>query len=417
MDRIQQALHQLDTWIERERFKGWDPHDALNSPLLKRATVGNRLLGIAWVQLLKRSPINPRPWLAVPKGHNPKGMGLFLASYLRKYETSGDPRHLAQARLFADWLQQHVSPGYSGACWGYNFDWPNRGFFAPAGTPTVVNTAFIAQAFLDATHVAHELRALVRGAHRPDPDPLSVARSACEFLLNDLNHIRPRQDELCFSYTPLDRRWVYNANLLAAGLLAEVYAHTRETHLAEHSLAAARHTARRQRPDGSWTYGEGRAYGWVDNFHTGFVLIGLKRVAARLQSSEFDHSIHHGYSFWKERLFLPDGTPKYYPSGVYPIDVHAVAQAIMTFLAFADQDSGARDWARRLAHWGIEHMQDPAGYFHYQVHRHYRIRIPYMRWSQAWMQRALTELVWARDTPPTELSAILASSVREESGG
>ena len=28
--------------------------------------------------------------------------------------------------------------GYSGPCWGYNFDWQSRNFFAPRGTPPAV---------------------------------------------------------------------------------------------------------------------------------------------------------------------------------------------------------------------------------------------------------------------------------------
>jgi hypothetical protein len=79
---------------------------------------------------------------------------------------------------------------------------------------------------------------------------------------------------------------------------------------------------------------------------------------------------------------------------LYPIDIHSVAQAILTFLEFDNQDPESRLWAQRVADWGIKHMHDPEGFFHYQIRRHYRIRIPYMRWSQAWMQRALTELVW-----------------------
>ena len=90
----------------------------------------------------------------------------------------------------------------------------------------------------------------------------------------------------------------------------------------------------------------------------------------------------------------PDGAPKYYPGRVYPLDAHCVGQGILTFLEFSDLDPEAMEWSRRVATWGIQAMQDAEGYFHYQIHRGYRIRIPYMRWSQAWMQRALTELVF-----------------------
>ena len=400
VEQASDALGRLDGWIEREAFKGWGVFDALNSPLLKRLTLGSRLLGMVWVQLFKRSPINFRPVLGVATGYNPKGMGLFLASYLRKYQMTGDPQHLDRVLFFTGWLQQNVSPGYSGACWGYNFDWPNRGFFAPAGTPTIVNTAFIGLVLLDMDHRLHGFHRLCEATDGQSvvSDPLSIARSACDFVLNDLNQVRPAEDEICFSYTPLDRRCVHNANLLGAWLLAEVYARTGEAHLAEHAWAAARYTVRRQSPDGSWPYGESGNDGWVDNFHTGFVLAALKHLGLCLETAEFDDTIARGYSFWKERMFLPDGTPRYYPEKVYPVDVHSVAQAIVTSLEFADQDSEAEAWAWRVARWGIEQMQDPEGYFHYQIHRRYRIRIPYMRWSQAWMQRALTELLWATET-------------------
>ena len=41
----------------------------------------------------------------------------------------------------------------------------------------------------------------------------------------------------------------------------------------------------------------------------------------------------------------------------------------------------------------IRNMLDPEGFFHYQIRRTHRVRIPYMRWSQAWGVRALAELV------------------------
>jgi len=158
-------------------------------------------------------------------------------------------------------------------------------------------------------------------------------------------------------------------------------------------LAAARFTARRQLADGSWPYGEAANDRWVDNFHTAFVLVALKRTGECLQTDEFDECILRGYRFWKERMFLADGTPKYYPESTFPIDVHSVAQAILTFLEFRNEDGEALDHAMRVAQWGIESFQDPRGYFYYQIRRRYSIRIPYMRWGQAWMQRALTELV------------------------
>jgi hypothetical protein len=395
---ISSALDHLDSWIEQQAFCGWDPHDALNSPLLRLLTIKNRFAGIFWVQLLKRNPINLRPVLGIAKGYNPKGMGLFLASYTRKYATTHDPRHRQYLVFFTRWLLENVTKGYRGLSWGYNFDWPNRAFFAPAGTPTIVNTAFIALAFLD----VHSR--LTNEALWPGPigdgstgilnyhSPLEVARSSCDFVLNDLHRLSSTADEFCFSYTPLDHRPVHNASMMGAWLLASVFRETREPELRRAALAAARFTAHRQLPDGSWPYGEATNDRWVDNFHTGFVLVALKSIGRCLQTDEFDHCVLRGYQFWKERMFLQDGTPKYYPNSTLPLDVHSVAQAILTFLEFEDHDSEALAHAIRVTRWGIKNLQDPSGYFYYQIRRGYTIRIPYIRWAQAWMQRALTEL-------------------------
>lgn len=407
--RIVHALKYLDSWIEEEGFSGWDPHDALNSSLIRGLTLRNRFAGIFWLQLLKRSPLNLRPLLGIAKGYNPKGMGLFLASYVRKYRLTHDSRDGEYVAFFSRWLLENSAPKYSGMSWGYNFDWPNRSFFAPAGTPTIVNTAFVALAFLDlhlllgkdpewSRLVGRENKASDKeSTQRPSISfPLDVARSACDFMLRDLKVLAPAADELCFSYTPLDQRSVHNASIMGAWLLAAVFQQTGEPHLGEAAMAAARFTARRQSTDGSWPYGEADNDRWVDNFHTGFVLVALKRIGDCMRTGEFDEHLSRGYRFWKETMFLDDGTPKYYPDNTYPVDVHSVAQAILTFLEFRREDGTAVDHAIRVAEWGVQNLQDSSGYFYYRLCKGYKIRIPYMRWSQAWMQRALTELVFVQ---------------------
>jgi hypothetical protein len=397
---VKAASDRLNAWIEDQDFKGWDPFDALNSPLMKRLTFGNYRLGHVWVQLFKRSPINLRPLLKVPKGYNPKGLGLLLATYWRNYLSTKQPVHLERTNFLANWLLDNISPGYSGACWGYNFDWPNRANFIPAGTPTIVTTAFIGMAFLDIYHLAilggnqvSDLAPNLRSTHFKTS--LEVARSACEFVISDLKRYE-HTDEFCFSYTPIDNQYIHNANMLGASLLAEVACQTNEAYLADIALAAARYTARRQLPNGAWKYGEGRIYPWVDNFHTGYVLVALKNLARALQTSEFDDQIHLGYQFWKKNFFLEDGAPKFYSNKVYPIDIHSAAQAILTFLQFSEIDYQAMESAMKVALWSIQNMQDAQGYFHYQIYPAYSNRIPYMRWSQAWILRALTELLWSQ---------------------
>ena len=48
--------------------------------------------------------------------------------------------------------------------------------------------------------------------------------------------------------------------------------------------------------------------------------------------------------------------------------------------------------AEQIANWTVENLRDVRGYFYYQRRRFYKVRIPYMRWSEGWMTYALARL-------------------------
>lgn len=388
--RIRATTDALRTWIARQEYRGWDPHDALTSPLLKPIGRINRWVGVALLQTVKRSPVNLRPLLGVRRGINPKGMGLLLIAASERWLRTGAADAADEAAHIAAWLRDNATPGYAGVAWGYHFDWPNRNFFAPAGTPTIVNTSVIALALRDADACG------VLEAAGSDVNGRALARDACEFVLRDLGRERGA-DELIFSYTPLDHSRVHNANTWAAWLLAACASDSGEEELREAALAAARYTARRQRADGSWVYGVGARIAWVDNFHTGFVLDALHAVGGLLGVPEFDGAVARGYAYWRERLFDPDGAPRYYDTSRWPVDAHAVAQAALTHLRIAPDPDEGLERAGAALEWGLDHMLDPGGYFHYQIRRRGVVRTPFLRWTQAWMLHALEAYLVRRE--------------------
>jgi hypothetical protein len=373
------SLRKLETWLVNHDYQGIDPFDALRSPILRRLRFNSRWLGVAWVQLFRRSPVNLRGLVRISPAFNAKGMGLFLAAYVRRYQVTRAAEDWQRIHEFATWLLENRCRNFAEWCWGYNFDWPNRAFFAPAGTPNIVSTVFISHALLD--------RFDVFGC---DED-LAAARSACDFLLKRLASLKDSTGE-CFGYTPLDRRYVHNANLLGASLLARVGIITGESRLTARARSAASFTVARQQADGAWPYGIASADGFIDNFHTGFDLVNLLDYARLTGDNSFDDNIERGYTYWNKTFFTAGGLPKYFSGRLYPIDIHSVAQAILTFLAFRHRDPQASFRASQLAEWAGENMQDASGHFHYQIGRYWRNRIPYIRWSQAWMFRALAEL-------------------------
>jgi hypothetical protein len=397
------AHRDLWQWCRAQSFAGYDPYDALNSRLFQATPLKHsRLARLAWTQFHKRSPINFRPLVRIPREKNSKGIALFALAALAEYRRSKTKEAEIEARELLDDLMRMRLKGFKGAAWGYNFDWQSRTFFAPRGTPTIVPTAFAARALCEAADVF--------GAE----EYLPFARTVCDFILNDLNRSGETETEVCFSYSPLDQTRVFNASLLAGETLATVGRLTGEVSLCDWAMRAARYVVRRQRPDGSWAYGGNDHQSWVDNFHTAFVLTSLSRIidavgtepgadrGSRARSpvvdatgltQDLEAALRRGYQFWQERFFLNNGWPKYYPDRLYPVDAHSAASAVVTLVELRERIPGALMLADRIAQWAIDNLRDRRGFSYYQRRRFHAVRIPYMRWSEAWMVYGFSRLL------------------------
>jgi hypothetical protein len=84
------------------------------------------------------------------------------------------------------------------------------------------------------------------------------------------------------------------------------------------------------------------------------------------------------------------------------VDVHSAAQAIITFVEMTDLMPDADQMANRSVTWAISNLRDRSGFFYFQRHRFYTIKIPYMRWAQAWMLYALSRYL-AKDSLTTHV--------------
>ncbi|OEU78835.1 MAG: hypothetical protein BA873_10400 [Desulfobulbaceae bacterium C00003063] len=373
---VEQVFNRLLTWMEKEEFFGWDPFDALNSPALKEIARLNRWAGVIALQLVKRCPINLRHLLCIRKERNAKGMGLVLTASVRLFRKFNNPEDLERAVWIAEWLDQNKSSGYSGACWGYPFDWANSGFYAPRGTPTIVNTAFIGHALLDLFEVTD------------DETWLIIAKSACDFVMNDLNR-SPGKRGFCFSYTPLDHAKVYNANFLGASLLARVGKMLNNTKIMETVWESIEYSLDAQYADGSWLYGEESRSAWIDSFHTSYNLIALKYILEATGNKRVGEAINRGYDFYLRRFFLPCGTVKYYHNKTDPQDAHVYANAILFLVAMKDHPETPKTLVDKVIEHMIKEFRSSKGYFYWQKKYGITYRLPCMRWVQSWTLLAL----------------------------
>ncbi|MGH9431020.1 MAG: hypothetical protein ACRD3T_05710 [Terriglobia bacterium] len=395
---IEAALLKLLAYCRANDWAGYDPYDALNSKAFKALPFLNSWLPrLAFTQALKRSPLNIRRLALVPKTQNPKAIALFLSAFLKLSKivaNQGDLVELMIKRLIA--LR---SQGISYWCWGYSFPWQMRRGVVPAGAPNLVCTSFAASALLDAYQERWESRCL------------NMAVSAAEYILNELYWAD--RSSAGFSY-PLAsfRNQVHNANFLASALLCRVYTHIGEKKFLDPALRVARYSVTKQRADGSWEYGEASSQRWIDNFHTGYNLCALQSISRYAGTAEFDASIRRGFEFYRTHFFCEDGAVRYFHNRAYPLDIHCVAQSIITLLALEDLDPGNVPLARSVFEWAMNHMWDDRGFFYYRVLRFCTIRTSYMRWSQAWMLLAISTLLSESDAamrhPPAHISQALA---------
>jgi hypothetical protein len=396
---VTSAVRQLLGYCQKNNWAGHDPYDALNSELFKAApALDSRIPRLVLTQLLKRSPINVRGLLRIPKTQNSKAISLFLSSFL-KLSKAG---LLQQEDLVGQMIELLIalrSKNVPYDCWGYSFPWQTRTIVVPVATPNLVCTTFVATALLDAYE------------DRQDGRCLTMATSAAEYIVNELFW---EDASACgFSYPlPGLRSKTHNANLLAAAFLCRIFKHTGKQKFLDVAMKAARYSAAYQKEDGSWFYGEGAKQRWIDNFHTGYNLDALQDIGRVLNTTEFESHVQKGFAFYKAHFFREDGAARYFHDRTYPIDIHCVAQSIISLIAFKHLDPTNVALANSVYRWAMKHMWDERGFFYYRVVQIGTIRTSYMRWSQAWMLLALTTLACETGAKEPQLhdSGVLAKA-------
>ncbi|MDG5814711.1 hypothetical protein QA601_06470 [Chitinispirillales bacterium ANBcel5] len=375
---IEKETTKLIQYCEKQSYRGYDPYDGLNSSIIKVLTLKNKYLRIIATQLIRRCPVNIRPILGIKRGENPKGLGLFLWGYTKLYQKDPKPEYRHEVEYLFSRLEALVSKGYSGFCWGYNFDWQSRTFFRPEGTPTIVNSSFIGHALIDAYETFGDRKYLDR------------ALSIRHFILKDLRRTMHDSNSFCFSYTPVDTAVVHNANLLGAALLIRLFKHCQEPEVKQAALSSLSYSMKHQREDGSWYYADTPSEKWIDSFHTGFNLQAIRYFLSEGFGEEYREGYNRGVNYYAENFFLNDGTPKFFHNRTYPVDFHSPAQAIVFFSGEGEQYQGLTN---RILKWTMDNLYSGKGWFYFRKSPGYTNKISYMRWTQSWAFHALTEFL------------------------
>lgn len=375
---VEKSLIGVEKWVEEHNYRGYEPFDGLSS-VLKPLTFNNILAERLLQQLVRQSPLNLRPIIGVKPQDSTKGRGYMAWGYLKMFKYTGETDYFRKMEECFEWLKRNASARYRNLSWGNHFDFTSRAGRLPKHEPIIVWTSLIGQTFLDAYEILK------------DKKYLDIAKDICGWIM-DLPREKTERGS-CISYVAYTQSSIHNSNMLGAAMLARTAVMTHDSKMLKVAREGMEYSCSRQRPDGSWYYGEGEKTRWIDNFHTGYNLDSLLCYCKYTKENEYMENLQRGYTYFKNVFFEKSGRPKYYHNRLYPVDIQCASQAIDTFSCFAEFDSEAVGCASRVAKWTIENMQDRNGYFYFRQLPGILIKTPMLHWGQATMYKALAHLL------------------------
>jgi hypothetical protein len=385
--RVTQSFLELANAIDRDGWGDWDQCDVTGHPLglrmesIKRGVPGGRYAVAPWTLLVRHRPMWIRRALRIRPRVFPQALGNLARGYLSAHRAGLAGPWEERARACLDWLINHPSSTQWGLAWGQPYDWYSM-ILMPAHTPRATVTSICTHALLDGWETLGEpryrLAALETGA----------------FFLEGLRRTPDGDGDYCFSYTPLDDFHVHNASMDAAGAMVRLWRNGGDDRLRDVALGAYRYTVKHQRPDGSWNYfgppDDARHPLVIDNYHTGYVLEGLREGSRALAGDwPFAAALSEGFRYWFETFVGEDGRPRERHDAPLPLDIQSCAQTVITLAEFHDVIAEHPRTAAAL-NWILENMQSHDGRFYYRWYHDRRVdRTHYLRWGDSWMVRGL----------------------------
>jgi len=363
----------LRRWFREKEYKGIDPYQ-LDEKVFSQ---GKALPFLRYLREALKPLHSFVPRLVFARFdpiHLPKALGLIMGGNCSLYRVRAKREYMDENYELLRILERIRSPGLEHTCWGWPFEWGQYPRY-PKDLPLPCVTSPIAHALLDFYCITN------------DDKVLGVAEDVARFLMYE-NGFREFQDSLCLFYSCTDPNLVYSGNLMSSAFLARLSQINSGQAELDFAKKASRFVLNGQNGDGSWNYSyqkRGRRIEMIDNRHSGFVLESLSQISRTFKDERIEHALRKGWKYYRENFF-EGSLPKWSPSQVFPVDIHDVAQAIITCTEM-------RDWKRaeQIMDFAIKKMSNKRDEFYYKYFENGRTnQIVFFRWAQAWMFKALS---------------------------
>lgn len=385
---IANSVESLYQWVRFNRYMGWDPYDGLNTRFITK--VENPYIKILAIQFNKYSPFNFRPILKIKEGIDVKGIALFSQAYSILYGLTGQKKFKTELKWTIKFLiRNSLKEVYDHYLWSSHY-FPvvgaDKHTLAP-DIPDIIGTSCAIKALSMASKILKK------------KSLLNYVQNSVEYIIK--NMISEYKGRKYILYTPFDQnRIVPDATALFLDAVSNGYGEEINGDMVYLVEGLVETLIALQKPNGSWPHAiyinSNSEYNQID-YHQGFLIDGLISVIRYIDGKDRNQlvkTINQAIDLYK-KTFLPNGQSYYRYPKRYPVDIHNQSQGIITFskLYLYFNDPEYLQFAKKIALWTIENMQDNTGYYYYQKGRIITNKIPYMRWSQAWMMLALATLL------------------------
>ena len=212
----------------------------------------------------------------------------------------GAEKYYQRAAHFLEVLQQTRCPDYKDYCWGYPFDWETRRGTIKEGTPLITTLPYVYEAFSQVYEIDK------------DQKWWRIMRSIAQHAFQDYQDFETSPTASSCSYTPEpdDTGGVINASAYRAFLLTRAAFDFSEDLYREVANRNLNFVLASQNADGSWYYSTDNQTGFVDHFHTCFVLKALTKIEKLMGDPQCTMAIERGVNYYVRNLFDEVGLPK-----------------------------------------------------------------------------------------------------------
>jgi hypothetical protein len=292
-------------------------------------------------------------------------------------EATGESKYLSRASHFLDVLKQSRCANFKEYCWGYPFDWVTRNGVMAAQTPLITSTPYAYEAFL------HMYQA------EPKPELLEIMASIARHGMNDIKEFVVSPTASSCSYSPFDGGGVINAAAYRSFLLTSAGQLLGEPEYQKAGERNLRFVLQNQNEDGSWPYAVDGVRGFVDHFHTCFVMKALAKVQSLTGDQETLDALRKGVAYYEKYLFDTDGLPKPFSVAprmtVYKRELYDCAECINLCLLLRDRFPELGTRLETVVSGILDEWVQDAGFFRARRLLVGWDNVPMHRWGQSQM--------------------------------